>query len=79
MRKVKDTINRVKQQYAANIQLSNLPLENILNKDISFDINDRLFYETLLLEIRGETISFASYKKSLKLINSYSSLKKLRN
>lgn len=45
--------------------------ENILDlpdPEIQFFINDQLFLETLLIEIRGKTISFASYlKKSISI------------
>lgn len=31
--------------------------------DIQFTVSDQLFFETLLMEIRGKTISYSSYKK----------------
>ena len=37
-------------------------MTEIRNKDIQFTINDQLFLDTLLMEIRGKTISYASYK-----------------
>ena len=37
-------------------------LDNIPNEDIQFVINDQLFLGTLLMEIRGESISYASFK-----------------
>ena len=54
-------INDVIQQYC-------LPLYNIKNvlnidrSEVQFVINDQFFLETLLMEIRGETISFSSHK-----------------
>lgn len=33
-------------------------------KDIQFTINDQLFFEMLLLEIRSKTISHSAYKKN---------------
>ena len=56
---VKKVIEEVKNQYAENDQ----PSEEISNKDIKFSINDQLFLEVLLMEIRGKTISYATYKK----------------
>lgn len=58
---IKNVINRVKEQYA-------LPVENILAneippKDLIFTINDQLFFEVLLMEIRGKTISYSSFLK----------------
>ena len=56
---MKKVIQETKSQYAKPNQ--NLGQEN--NKNISFDINDQLFFEVLLMNIRGKTISFSSYKK----------------
>jgi len=36
---------------------------NISNQDIQFVIDDQLFLENLFMEIRGKTISYASFKK----------------
>ena len=41
-------------------------LSEINNDEIQFTINDQLFLETLLMEIRGKTISYASYKAKCK-------------
>lgn len=38
-------------------------VEKISDESIQFVINDQLFFETLLLEIRGKTISYAAFKK----------------
>ena len=38
-------------------------LEYIPDDEIQFLINDQLFLETLLMEIRGKSISYSSYKK----------------
>ena len=59
---IKKVILQTKKQYVLPIyNLENI--ENIKNEDIQFVINDQLFFETLLLEIRGKTISYASFKK----------------
>ena len=59
-----DTINvkieDIKNQYSA-IPLSEK--QNIMNSDFLLSIDDQLFLETLLMEIRGKTIAFSSYKK----------------
>ena len=61
-----ETINKkieeVKLQYSLPIY-NNENLQNIPNSEIQFTINDQLFLDTLLMEIRGQTISFSSYKK----------------
>ena len=59
--KIKGLINRIKLQYSTNPQQGENSLLN--DRDIQFNINDQLFVETLMMEIRGETISIASYKK----------------
>ena len=41
-------------------------VDNINNDSIEFTINDQLFVETLLLEIRGKTISYSSFRKKEK-------------
>ena len=59
---IKDLINSIKRQYA-------LPIYNFENLDlipldeIMFSISDQLFLETLLMEIRGKTIAYSSFKK----------------
>ena len=59
---VKKSILETKKQYA--VPLYNFDnLCSVSNEDIHFLINDQLFFETLLLEIRGKTISYACHKK----------------
>ena len=59
---VKKTIKKTKKEYCSlvyNLQ----ELDKIRNDEIVLRINDDLFLEVLLLNIRGETISFATHKK----------------
>lgn len=63
VRSIKEVIQRVKIQYASDSQPSNKPCNQCTNEEILFNIQDRLFFETLLLEIRGQTISYATFKK----------------
>ena len=58
---VKECIQRVKEQYMLPIYNLEYITENELN--LEFQISDQLFLETLLMEIRGKTISYSSYKK----------------
>ena len=37
-------------------------MDKIPNEEIQFTINDQLFLDVLLMEIRGKSISFASFK-----------------
>ena len=77
-------IENVKQQYC--IPIYNFEnIEHIDNNNIQFVINGQLFLETLLMEIRGKTISFSSYKSKLNknresnLIQEIDRLQKLLN
>ena len=57
---VNDTIERVIRQYAATPYNS----DNIMNvhpRDLNFVISDQLFFDMLLLEIRGKIISYSSF------------------
>jgi hypothetical protein len=60
---IKSLISQVKLQYASEAQETEVQLENISNNLICFIIDDKLFFETLLMEIRGKTISYSSYKQ----------------
>ena len=59
---IRQKILEVKKQYVPMIynidRLSEIP-----DSEIQFTINDQLFLETLLMELRGKTISYASFKK----------------
>ena len=51
----------IKMQHA--LPVYNLDeINNIPNEELQFMINDQLFLDTLLMEIRGEAISYASFK-----------------
>ena len=63
--KVKSTIYNVKLQYSLPVyNVDQIP--NIPDNEISFTINDQLFLEVLLMEIRGQSISHSSYVKKNK-------------
>jgi len=58
----KQLIDRVKLQYTDPTRDIN-NVRTIANSDILFTVNDQLFFETLLMEIRGKTISYSTFKK----------------
>lgn len=59
---IKTVIKKVKKQYALPVyNLDNI--EQISNSNLKFSISDQLFFETLLMEIRGKTISYSSFIK----------------
>ena len=43
-------------------------IHEVSNDDLHFTINSQLFLETLLMEIRGKTISYSSYTRETKEI-----------
>ena len=59
---VKRTIKEVQNTYIFN----NTEMENTTDDKIQFNINERLFLETLLMVIRGNTIRYSSVKKRKK-------------
>lgn len=59
---VKKIIHSVKIEYSCLIY-NRKNIETIKLDDIQFTINDQLFLDTLLMEIRGKTISYSSFKK----------------
>ena len=53
-------IDEVKLQYSLPVyNFENL--QNIPDSDIQLTVNDQLFLDTLLMEIRGQTISYSAY------------------
>ena len=59
---IKSLILDVKKQYVVPVyNLDNL--KNVPNDNIEYTINDQLFFETLLMEIRGKTIAYATNKR----------------
>ena len=59
---INKTILQVKENYALPIYSKDY-VTTISDHEIQFTINDQLFLETLLMEIRGKTISFSSFTK----------------
>ena len=59
---LKKLLKKTKEQYAA-LLYDRSTLSEIDDLVIHFTINDQLFLETLLIEIRGKTITYASYRK----------------
>lgn len=65
LKAINSKILDVKKQYCLPIyNLDNM--DKIPNSELQFSINDQLFLDTLLMEIRGKSISYASYKKKSK-------------
>jgi len=62
---VKKVINNIKTQYATDIPNRYNRIEEVPMQDLTFSINDQLFFESLLLAIRGKSISYSSHKKKL--------------
>ena len=64
VKQINKKINEVISQYALPIynfdNLDNIPIDSL-----QLTINDQLFLDVLLMEIRGKTISYASHKKKI--------------
>ena len=59
---INSKILEIKKQYCLPVyNLENM--DQIPDEELQFIINDALFLETLMMEIRGKSISYASYKK----------------
>ena len=56
MKLVKDCINETVDEYKINGDIEH-------PESLTFSINDQLLFETLKLQIRGKTISYAAWKK----------------
>ena len=61
---IKQLIIEIKRRYAADIQLYEGTIGEIPNDQLQLSINDQLFLEVLLMEIRGNSISYASFVKN---------------
>ena len=60
--KVKLTIQNIEEKYVLPVY-NYENLKDIPKNEIQFNINDQMFFEQILLEIRGMTIPFSSKKK----------------
>ena len=59
---INEKIDEIKGQYVLPVyDIENI--QNIPDDQIQFTINDQLFLETLLMELRGKSFSYSSYKK----------------
>lgn len=58
---IEKLITEIKLRYALPVYNAE-NINNIPNSEIEFIINDQLFLEVLLMEIRGETISYATHR-----------------
>ena len=74
---VKEKITDVKKQYSALVyNFDNI--EAVSNEKLQCTINSQLFLETLLMEIRGKTISYSSYKKKQKATRELDLIKEIQ-
>jgi len=75
---IKQKIEEIKQQYV--LPVYNIEYLNTIENDlIQFTINDQLFLETLLMEIRGKTISYSSFKSKKRKEREYYILKAIED
>ena len=62
LRTMNKKIFEIKAQYAVPVYNPD-NIKDIPNQDIQFTISDQLFLEVLLMELRGQSISYSCYKK----------------
>ena len=55
-------MKETKEQYPAPVYNIN-EIEKIQDEEIQFTINDQLFLDVLLMELRGQSISYGNFKK----------------
>ena len=77
VKEVKTAIKDIKTQYATDIPIRFSDIDEVPLQDLTFSINDQLFFEMLLLAIRGKTISFASHKKKTQINKENNILKEI--
>ena len=65
VKEVIKVISNTKKQYALPVY-NREEIDSIDDNTIEFLIDDALFFDTLLMEIRGKTIAYSSYKKKEK-------------
>ena len=63
---IKSKIMEVKCQYALPVYNSD-NLNNIPDNELQFTINDQLFLDTLLMELRGKSMPYSSHKTDIKI------------
>ena len=68
MDELKDLIKFTKLNYIKpNDRISEININEIPVQQLQFSISDQLFFDTLLMEIRGKTIAYKSFKKKMEL------------
>ncbi len=60
---IKQTIRDTKLKYMDISAHGETNIDDIPNDSLTFTINDQLLFEMFLMEIRGKTISYATFKK----------------
>ena len=60
---IKAIIKEVKEQYTDEIPEQYSDINEVPLQELKFNVNDQLFFETLLLAIRGKSIAYCSHKK----------------
>ena len=62
VQEINNKIDYIKLQYALPIY-NYQNINDIPDSELQFTISDQLLLETLLMELRGKSISYGSYKK----------------
>ena len=65
---IKKVIELTKFLYANENQMNYSDIAEVSLNEIQFIYEDGLFFDVLLMEIRGKTISYSSYKKKKRIL-----------
>lgn len=75
---INEKIKEIKQQYALPVY-NHENISDVPDDEIQFVIDDQLFLETLLMELRGKSISFASFRKKQTDKHEQELIKRIKN
>ena len=77
LKTINSKIQEIKKQYCLPVY-NHDAIDEIPDEELQLIINDQLFFETIMMEIRGKSISYASYKKKLKNIHEQKLIKEIQ-
>ena len=77
LKTINSKIQEIKKQYCLPVY-NHDAIDEIPDEELQLVINDQLFLETIMMEIRGKSISYASYKKKLKNIHEQKLIKEIQ-
>ena len=77
LKTINSKIQEIKKQYCLPV-CNHDAIDEIPDEELQLVINDQLFLETIMMEIRGKSVYYASYKKKLKNIHEQKLIKEIQ-